>query len=208
MTAEEGDTNDEEGASLGSGGPQTGPLAGLGGLIDEARYQIERASYEAAHRTVIGRSGGGSVEVQMSGNLDVLSVKIAREVVDPGDVALLEDLVLAALRDALTQAVDAKEAAVSSVMPAGLDIGAMMSGLFGGADGGDDPLAALGSIGALPDLDRLFGGLFGIGTGDEVDSEEEEEEEGTFSDEGSSGSDSSSGDGGDGGDFGARPTGS
>lgn len=47
-----------------------------------------------------GNSGGGMVKVVMNGHKNILSLSIAREVVDPGDVEMLQDLIIAAVNDA------------------------------------------------------------------------------------------------------------
>lgn len=61
-----------------------------------ARAQLEKAIVE-------GTSGGGMVKVEANGQGDVLSVSISKEVVDPEDVDMLEDLVLAAVKDAISK---------------------------------------------------------------------------------------------------------
>ncbi len=50
---------------------------------------------------VQGSAGGGMIVIDMNGKMEVLDVKIAREIVDPDDVSMLEDLVLAACNSAL-----------------------------------------------------------------------------------------------------------
>ncbi len=50
--------------------------------------------------TATGSSGGGMVEITLTGQYSVLDVKIAPEAVDPSDIGLLEDLVLSAFTDA------------------------------------------------------------------------------------------------------------
>jgi DNA-binding YbaB/EbfC family protein len=52
---------------------------------------------------VTGAAGGGLVIVEMNGRMDIEKVVISPEVVDPNDVRMLEDLVLAAVTDALTK---------------------------------------------------------------------------------------------------------
>lgn len=71
---------------------------GLGGLLEQAQ-QMMAAQAEAAEREVEGVAGGGVVRIRATGTGQMLSVTISPEVVDPGDVAMLEDLVLAALHD-------------------------------------------------------------------------------------------------------------
>jgi hypothetical protein len=83
-----------------SGLPDLESLGGgaLGGLLEQAQ-QMMAAQAEAAEREVEGVAGGGMVRIRATGTGQVLGVSIAREVVDPDDVAMLEDLVLAALHD-------------------------------------------------------------------------------------------------------------
>ncbi len=71
---------------------------GLGGLLEQAQ-QMMQAQQEASEREVEGVAGGGVVRVRTTGTGQVLGVTIAPEVVDPNDVEMLEDLVVAALHD-------------------------------------------------------------------------------------------------------------
>lgn len=66
---------------------------------DVARIQEELAGTE-----IEGVAGGGMVKVIVSGNSEVLSIAIDPEIVDPDDVEMLEDMVLAAVKDALANA--------------------------------------------------------------------------------------------------------
>ncbi len=101
-----------------------GGSGGLDGLLEQAQNMMAAAA-EAAEATVEGTSGGGAVRVQVNGRMEFSAVSIDPAVVDPDDVGLLEDLVLAALRDASTKLADN---AGSSSMGLG-DFGS----LFGGA---------------------------------------------------------------------------
>lgn len=95
--------DDEAGLAL-PGLPDLDALGGgaLGGLLEQAQ-QMMAAQAEAAEREVEGVAGGGVVRIRATGNGQVLGVSIAREAVDPDDVAMLEDLVLAALHDVNAQ---------------------------------------------------------------------------------------------------------
>ena len=78
----------------------------MGDLLRQAmalQEQLVAAQDEARQRTVTGRAGGGLVRVVMTGGGDVHDVEIAPEAIDPTDPELLEDLVLAAFRDAQEQ---------------------------------------------------------------------------------------------------------
>lgn len=65
---------------------------------------MARMQEELAATTVEGTAGGGVVKVTCNGNSEFKSVKIAKEAVDPEDVETLEDLVLAAVKDATSKA--------------------------------------------------------------------------------------------------------
>jgi len=121
-------------------------LPDLDALLQQAlqmQQQLADAQAEAAATEVVGRAGGGAVHVTMTGGGEVLRVRIDPAVVDPAEVELLEDLVLAALHDAAQQAQQLQADAV---------------GDLGG-------LAALG-LGDLGDLEGLGGlGLGGLDPG-------------------------------------------
>lgn len=96
----------------------------LSSLLDSAQ-QLMSAQQEAADSEVVGSAGGGKVEVTVTGGGEFRQVRISPDVVDPGDVPLLEDLVLAALRDAMARVNAAQAAALG-----GLDLGGL-GGLLG-----------------------------------------------------------------------------
>lgn len=80
---------------------------GLGQMMKQAQKmqaQILKIQEEMAERSVEASSGGGMVSVTANGKQEVLSVRIEREVVDPEDVEMLQDLVLAAVNEALKKA--------------------------------------------------------------------------------------------------------
>lgn len=65
--------------------------------------QMEEATKELQEKEVTSSVGGGVVEVTVSGNREVTKVKIDPEAVDPDDVEMLEDLIMAATNEALRQ---------------------------------------------------------------------------------------------------------
>jgi DNA-binding YbaB/EbfC family protein len=69
--------------------------------------QLLKAQEELANMTVEASSGGGAVTVTMNGQQQILSVKIAKEIVDPEDIEMLEDMVLSAVKEAQTRAQEA-----------------------------------------------------------------------------------------------------
>jgi DNA-binding YbaB/EbfC family protein len=70
----------------------------LGGLLAQAQ-EMMAAQAAAADVEVEGIAGGGAVRIRATGTGQVLAVSLSPEAVDPNDVAMLEDLVLAALHD-------------------------------------------------------------------------------------------------------------
>jgi DNA-binding YbaB/EbfC family protein len=88
------------------------------------QQQLMAAQQEAAQRTVTGTAAGGLVRVVMTGAGEPSSVQIDPEAIDPSDPELLEDLVLAALRDALHQVQQLQSSAMGGVDLGGLgDLG-------------------------------------------------------------------------------------
>ena len=63
--------------------------------------QLAQIQEEAANKTVEASSGGGMVAVTANGRQEILSIKIEPEVVNPDDVEMLQDLIQAAINDAL-----------------------------------------------------------------------------------------------------------
>ena len=76
--------------------------------IEEATKELESKEYTAA-------AGGGAVSVTVSGKKEVLSVKLSEEVVDPEDIEMLEDLIVAATNEALRQVDEASGEAMSKL---------------------------------------------------------------------------------------------
>ena len=66
--------------------------------------QLGRIQEELASKTVSASAGGGMVTVIANGKQEIISIKIAPEAVDPQDIAMLEDLVTAAVNEALRSA--------------------------------------------------------------------------------------------------------
>ena len=63
--------------------------------------EMERKNQELAETELVGASGGGMVEVVITGKNQIRAVRIKKEAVDPDDVEMLEDLVMAAIKDAI-----------------------------------------------------------------------------------------------------------
>ena len=99
----------------------------MGSLFEQAQamqQQLLDAQAKAAELVVEGQAGGGMVKVRVTGGMEVQSVSISPEVVDPDDVPMLEDLVLAAIHDAMTKVQEATQAATRDAL-GGLDLGGL-----------------------------------------------------------------------------------
>ncbi len=72
--------------------------------IQQMQAKMAKIQEELGEKMVTGTAGGGMVEVVANGHQKVLSVKVKPEVVDPADVEMLQDLVLAAVNDAMDKA--------------------------------------------------------------------------------------------------------
>jgi hypothetical protein len=82
---------------------------GMGDILKQAQKmqeKMQQAQDELGNITVEGSSGGGMVTVTANGKQEIVAIKIDKEVVDPADVEMLEDLVLAAVNQALGKAQD------------------------------------------------------------------------------------------------------
>jgi DNA-binding YbaB/EbfC family protein len=80
----------------------------------------EKMAEDLANMTLEGTAGGGAVTVALSGDLHVRKITIDPEAIDPEDAASLEDLIQAALTDALEKTMQAQEEAQQKVQAAAL----------------------------------------------------------------------------------------
>ena len=74
--------------------------------MQKLQKDMAKAQEELAEKTMEGTAGGGMVTVVVNGQKEVIEVKIKEEVVDPEDIEMLQDLVLAATNDALKKMED------------------------------------------------------------------------------------------------------
>lgn len=106
------------------------PLGGfdLGNLLAQAQnmqQQLVEAQAKVVEQVVEGQAGGGVVRVRVTGGLEFESVTIDPSAVDPSDVEMLQDLVLAALRDAMAKVSDLNAQAMQ-----GFGAGGALGGLL------------------------------------------------------------------------------
>ena len=109
------------------GGFPGGMPGNMNNLMKQAQRmqkQMEEAQKALEEQEVTATAGGGAVEVTVSGKREVLKVKLAEEVVDPEDIEMLEDLIVAATNEALRKVEEASAASMSKIT------GGLGGGLF------------------------------------------------------------------------------
>ena len=68
--------------------------------MQKMQKELMKAQQEREAKIITATSGGGMVTIEMNGKYDLQSIKINKDVVDPDDVEMLEDLILAAIKEA------------------------------------------------------------------------------------------------------------
>jgi len=103
-------------------------MKGMGKVMKQAQKlqaQMAKLQDEMAEKTVETTSGGGMVKVVANGRQQVVSIQIEKEVVDPDDVEMLQDLILAAVNDALLKSQEMVSQEMSK-LTGGLNIPGLM----------------------------------------------------------------------------------
>ncbi|HMA84954.1 MAG TPA: YbaB/EbfC family nucleoid-associated protein [Desulfosalsimonadaceae bacterium] len=81
-------------------------MKNMGKMMKQAQQlqnKMEKLQEEMADKTIEASAGGGMVKAVANGRQQIVSISIEKEVVDPEDVEMLQDLIVAAVNDALTQ---------------------------------------------------------------------------------------------------------
>ncbi|MDO4649576.1 MAG: YbaB/EbfC family nucleoid-associated protein [Eubacteriales bacterium] len=110
------------------GGFPGGMPGNMNNLMKQAQKmqrQMEENQKALEEKEFTASAGGGAVEVTVSGRREITKVKLAEEVVDPDDIEMLEDLVMAATNEALRKMEEESSAVMSK-----------LTGGFGGFGGG------------------------------------------------------------------------
>ena len=100
------------------GGFPGGMPGNMNNLMKQAQRmqrQMEEAQKQMEEMEMTATAGGGAVEVTVSGKKEVLKVKLAEEVVDPDDIEMLEDLIVAATNEALRKVEEASQQSMSKI---------------------------------------------------------------------------------------------
>lgn len=106
--------------------------ANMGDILKQAQKiqeQMQKVQEDLANMTVEGSSGGGMVTAVVNGKQELVDIHIEKQVVDPEDIEMLEDLVVAAVNQALQKAQELATQEMSKVaggflgnLPGGLKI--------------------------------------------------------------------------------------
>ncbi len=95
-------------------GQQKGGQAAMMRQIQEMQAQMEQKQSEVEETLFTASAGGNAVEVTVSGAKEVKNIEIKPEVVDPDDIEMLSDLIIAATNEAIRKADDAMNSAMDS----------------------------------------------------------------------------------------------
>jgi len=100
------------------GFPGGGMPGNMGQLMKQAQKmqrQMEEAQKELEEKEITKTSGGGAVSVTVTGKREIKEIKLDPEVVDPDDIEMLEDLIMAATNEALREVEEQSQAAMSKM---------------------------------------------------------------------------------------------
>lgn len=103
-------------------------MKGMGNMMKQAQKlqaRMLKMQEELAGKTVESAVGGGMIRVVANGRQQIVSIRIEKEVVNPDDVDMLQDLILAAVNDALTRSQE-MVASEMSKLTGGLNIPGLM----------------------------------------------------------------------------------
>ena len=100
------------------GGFPGGMPGNMNNLMKQAQRmqrQMEEAQKELEEKEITATAGGGAVEVTVSGKKEIVKVKLSEEVVDPDDIEMLEDLIVAATNEALRKMEEESQEAMAKI---------------------------------------------------------------------------------------------
>ena len=103
------------------GGAMPGNMSNLMKQAQRMQRQMEEGQKELETKEFSAASGGGAVEATVSGKKEIVKITLSEEVVDPEDIEMLQDLIQAAVNEALTK-VEETSAAEMEKVTGGLNI--------------------------------------------------------------------------------------
>ena len=104
------------------GGGMPGNMNNLMKQAQKMQKQMEESQKDLETKEFTAAAGGGAVQVTVSGKKEITKVKLSQEVVDPDDVEMLEDLIMAAANEALRK-MEEETAQAMSKLTGGLGMG-------------------------------------------------------------------------------------
>lgn len=96
-------------------GAMPGNMNNLMKQAQRMQKQMEESTKELEAKEFTATAGGGAVEVTVSGKKEVLKVRLSEEVVDPDDIEMLEDLIVAATNEALRKMEEESQASMEKI---------------------------------------------------------------------------------------------
>ena len=96
-------------------GGMPGNMNNLMKQAQRMQRQMEEATKELEEKEITASSGGGAVEVTVSGKREITKIKLSEEVVDPDDIEMLEDLIVAAVNEAFRQLEEISASSMSKI---------------------------------------------------------------------------------------------
>ena len=100
------------------GGFPGGMPGNMNNLMKQAQRmqrQMEEATKELEEKEITATAGGGAVEVTVSGKKEITKIKLSEEVVDPDDIEMLEDLIMAATNEAFRKMEEYSQESMSKI---------------------------------------------------------------------------------------------
>ena len=97
------------------GGGMPGNMSNLMKQAQRMQRQMEEAQKELEEKEVTAAAGGGAVEVTVSGKHEVTKIKLSEEVVDPDDIEMLEDLIMAATNEAFRKLDEESQSSMAKI---------------------------------------------------------------------------------------------
>ena len=100
------------------GGFPGGMPGNMNNLMKQAQRmqrQVEEAQKELEEKEVTATAGGGAVEVTVSGKHEITKIKLSEEVVDPDDIEMLEDLIMAAANEAFRKLEEESQSSMAKI---------------------------------------------------------------------------------------------
>ena len=109
------------------GGGMPGNMNNLMKQAQKMQKQMEESQKDLETKEFTAAAGGGAVQVTVSGKKEITKVKLSQEVVDPDDVEMLEDLIVAATNEALRKCEEESQSQMSKITGG---LGGLGGGLF------------------------------------------------------------------------------